>query len=90
MTLFPPLPVIRKPRIRWYHRLLCAIFGHKYEVWQVFSPEARRVVCLRCRDSWGMHDGVRALVPWDGIFAALYESRNDPIRPFYPWEEHGH
>lgn len=67
-------------RYVWWRRWLCAIVGHRYMVWQNFGPQQRRVTCRRCAGDWAMHDGVRAFVPWDGEFAAMYEARGYHIR----------
>lgn len=61
-------------------RILCFIFGHRYEVWQVFSATSRRVVCDHCGGDWGMNDHVRAFVPWDGQLAEIYETMGIKIR----------
>lgn len=55
-------------------RLLCALFGHRYIVARVFSPESRQVTCTRCQRLWAMNDNVRAFVPWDGSFEQLYRT----------------
>ena len=52
-------------------RLMCAVFGHKYVVEREFVG-ARKVGCTRCLRKWGMHDGTRSFVPWDGEFEAMY------------------
>lgn len=52
-------------------RLMCAVFGHKYVVEREFVG-ARKVGCTRCLRKWGMHDGTRSFVPWDGELEALY------------------
>jgi hypothetical protein len=53
-------------------KLICALFGHCYVVQRVFSPTSRKVGCARCGKEWGMHDSVRAFVPWDGELEQLY------------------
>lgn len=52
-------------------RLLCAVIGHRYFVAEHISPVCRKVGCRRCGRAWGMHDTVRAFVPWDGDLQAL-------------------
>ena len=52
-------------------RLMCAVFGHKYVVEREFVG-ARKVGCTRCLRKWGMHDGTRSFVPWDGELEAFY------------------
>lgn len=61
-------------------RLMCFVFGHQYDVWQVFSSTSRRVVCHRCRRSWGMNDQVRAFIPWDRDIESMYELLGKIIR----------
>lgn len=61
-------------------RIWCFVFGHKYEVWQVFSPTSRRVLCHCCKGDWGMNDDARAFVPWDGELAAMYKLMGHKIR----------
>ena len=53
-------------------RIICKFTGHRYRIRQVFSTTQRRVVCGRCGGDWGMHDGVKAFVPWDADLADLY------------------
>lgn len=57
---------------RSIRRTACFVMGHHYRIQQVFSAMQRRVVCGRCDGDWGMHDGVKAFVPWDGDLAQLY------------------
>ena len=52
-------------------KLMCAVFGHKYVVEREFVG-ARKVGCTRCGRKWGMHDGTRSFVPWDGELEAFY------------------
>jgi hypothetical protein len=52
--------------------LICALFGHRYVVQQVFSPTSRKVGCARCGKEWGMNDSVCAFVPWDGELEQLH------------------
>lgn len=54
-------------------RFLCAIFGHQYASIREFGYGQRMVGCVRCKSRWGMHDGVRALVPWDGELEQMYK-----------------
>ena len=61
-------------------RLYCWVFGHRMEVWQHFSHYSRRVICERCGGDWAMNDEVRAIVPWSGEFAQMYEMFGHPIR----------
>ena len=53
-------------------RLICAVFGHRYVVARVLNKGARKVGCTRCGRHWGMHDGTRSFVEWDGELEALY------------------
>ena len=53
-------------------RLICAVFGHRYVVERVLNHGARKVGCTRCGRHWGMHDGTRSFVPWDGELEAMY------------------
>lgn len=46
---------------------LCWLFGHKYRRIARVSASADKVGCSRCGREWGMHHGVRALVPWDEV-----------------------
>lgn len=46
-------------------RFLCFVFGHRYFVIRKYTPVVRRLGCHRCGCSWGMHDDLKALVPWD-------------------------
>lgn len=55
--------------------LLCWLLGHRYFRIAKVSPSADRVGCHRCGQQWGMHHGVRALVPWDEV-RELYEPRS--------------
>ena len=71
-----------------YAKLLCLVFGHQYQVWQHFSRISRRVVCNRCGGDWGMHDEVRAFVPWSGEMTEMYERFGHRIRA-RPHLQHG-
>ena len=57
--------------VEMLERLMCAVFGHKYVVEREFVG-ARKVGCTRCLRKWGMHDGTRSFVPWDGELEAFY------------------
>lgn len=63
------------------NKLHCWIFGHQYEVWQVFSKVSRRVVCDRCGGDWGMHDEVRCFLRWDQGFDRFYQAMGHRVRP---------
>ena len=56
------------------NRFICIILGHRYIVERVISKDIRKVVCTRCNRHWGMHDGVRAFIPWDGELEKLHET----------------
>lgn len=47
-----------------WRRILCRIFFHKLVVVHQCTKEIRKVACLRCGRRFGMHDGVRAFLPW--------------------------
>ena len=64
-------------------RLFCFLLDHRYYVWQHFSRISRRVICLRCGGDWGMNDEVRAIIPWDGQLAQLYEMQGHRIRELH-------
>lgn len=53
--------------------LICWLFGHKYRLIRSYSPTQRRIGCCRCHEQFAMHDGLGALLPWDGEFAELYQ-----------------
>ena len=57
-----------------FEQLMCAIFGHKYVVLRRFNHGARQVGCTRCKCEWGMHDGTRSFVPWDGELERMYRA----------------
>ncbi len=44
---------------------MCRLFFHRLVVVREFGI-SRKVRCLRCGQAFGMHDGVRAFIPWDG------------------------
>jgi hypothetical protein len=46
-------------------KLLCLLLGHRYFVIERFSSTTRKVGCHRCGQAWGMHDDMRAFLPWD-------------------------
>jgi len=64
-------------------RLICFIFGHRYQVVQEFSHYSRRVVCPDCRSDWGMNDDVRAIIPWSDELREMYESMGHIVHN--PW-----
>lgn len=64
-------------------KLLCFIFGHRYQVAQEFSPWSRRVVCAECRGDWGMNDQVPAFIDWSEDLADLYRGQGHVV--FNPW-----
>lgn len=49
----------------WWRFLMCRIFFHRLVVVRDFGIH-RKVRCLRCGRAFGMHDGVKAFIPWDG------------------------
>ncbi len=49
---------------RWT-AVMCRVFFHKLVVVREFGI-SRKVRCLRCGRAFGMHDGVKAFIPWDG------------------------
>lgn len=63
-------------------RLYCYLFGHKLEVWQRFTPQCRRIICMRCGGDWGFHDGVGVAVPWDNDLEDFHS--HDGRVPIYP------
>lgn len=64
----------------WLRKLDCALFGHDYEIWQHFSPHARRVICENCGGDWGMNDDVRAFIPWDAELEGMYRLLGKTVR----------
>jgi len=65
--------------------LICFLFGHKYFVAQVLSPQSRRLCCRWCSKSFAMNDDARSLLPWDAEFHRLYESHGVEIK-YLPFE----
>lgn len=66
-------------------KVICFIFGHRYQVVQEFSDYSRRVVCPDCHGDWAMNDDVRIILPWDDGFADLYRSFGHIVHN--PWRE---
>lgn len=58
-------------------KLFCALFGHSLVVKKRFSLTVRQVGCRRCPMLWGMHDEVKAFIPWD-------RDLEETSREFYP------
>jgi len=58
---------------RWLARFICSIpfIFHDLEVVQEFGG-SRKLYCRRCCGYFGMHDGVRAFLPWDDELEELY------------------
>ena len=56
------------------NRIICKIFGHKYKITKIFTFTQRQVKCTRCNKYWAMHDGLRILCEWDGVFEELYST----------------
>lgn len=55
-----------------FRRLMCRLgYHHSLNVIQSFGA-AKHVGCPDCRREFGMHDGMRAFLPWDGDIEALY------------------
>lgn len=52
---------------------ICWLLGHKYVVLKEFTPSQRKVGCPRCKNTWAMHDGLKAFVEWDGEFEEMYQ-----------------
>lgn len=52
-------------------RIKCAFGLHPLHVVHRFGAAAL-VACPACEREFGMHDGERAFVPWDGDFERLY------------------
>lgn len=61
-------------------RLHCWLTNHRLEVWQVFTPWSRRVICTRCGGDWGMNDEVRSFIPWNGELEDVYRVMGKTIR----------
>lgn len=45
--------------------LLCFIFGHKFKIHREISDDIRELVCERCGKYFGMHDGLKIVLPLD-------------------------
>lgn len=60
--------------------IVCALLGHRYRVLRAMNPGARKVGCDRCHQCWGMHDGTRSFVPWDGQLESMY-APGGPLDP---------
>lgn len=63
----------------FFAHIACTMLGHCYFVIRHFTAESRKVGCERCGKCWGMHDGVRAFVPWDSELESMHsgEPRHD-------------
>jgi len=53
-------------------KLLCLVGLHRLHVVHRFGAGAL-IACPHCEREWGMHDGMRAFVPWDGDLEQLYQ-----------------
>lgn len=58
-----------------FHKVVCALRGHKYVIERVFGPYTRKVGCTRCDRKWAMNDDVKAFLPWDDDFERFYKAR---------------
>ncbi len=53
---------------------LCHVLFHRLVIEREFGI-ARKVRCSRCGRAFGMHDGVKAFIPWDGELEELHRSQ---------------
>lgn len=70
----------KKRLYRLLRRVDCWLFGHDLYVLQHFGRGSRRICCDHCGGDWGMHDGMRAVIPWSGELAEMYELMGYRIR----------
>ena len=57
----------------WWRFLMCRLFFHKLVVVRGYDfGISRKVRCIRCGEAFGMHDGVKAFIPWDGELEDMY------------------
>lgn len=53
----------------------CLVFHmDHWRIVQEFSPAERKLRCDKCQSYWAMHDGRRAVLPWDKDIEELYAS----------------
>lgn len=83
MTLFTWLHRhICRPIFQLWGAMRCLMGHHRLMVLGGFPPSVRHVGCMRCRQTWFMHDDLRTILPADmdlitmhyGDYA-LYEDR---------------
>lgn len=56
------------------NKLFCVLIGHKYRVLRNVSHEIREIECARCKKQFGMHDGLKVLLPLDQEMRDAHES----------------
>ena len=54
-------------------KLICKLMNHSLEVVKTFDYTSRCCHCKRCGQYFAMNDNVKAFLPWDGEFSALYK-----------------
>jgi len=45
--------------------VICRVFGHRYEITRVITPQIKELRCERCGELFAMNGDVRALLPLD-------------------------
>jgi len=65
--------------IRLWRWLMCRIGRHhRLDVILSFGS-AKHIGCPDCGAQMGMHDGLRAVIPWDGEVATFYADMGYPV-----------
>lgn len=74
---------------RLWRRLLCRLGKHKrLNVIQSFGP-AQHIGCPDCGRQFGIHHGVRGVVPWDADLADMYRGAGYDIEgPLSRWHSY--
>lgn len=68
--------------IKWLVRFVfCKLLNcHDFFLVQNFTSYSRRIGCYRCKQTFGMNDDVRAVLPWDNDFANMYRTLGHTVK----------
>ena len=64
-------------------KLVCLLFGHRYETYQRFRW-SERIVCRDCGGDWGLHYETGAMLRWSRYLETM--SRSHGVRLLDPWK----
>lgn len=55
-------------------KLLCFLFGHKYQLEKYFNSNNQKLNCKRCNEKFGINHPTKSLLKWDSELQSLYKN----------------